>query len=337
MTSKIFPRPALLRLTIAIAFSAVAFLGLAPVSEAAGSFQRWLDGVRAEAGRKGVSKEILDKSLAGITLDPRVIEKDRKQPEFDWTFERYQKLVVSPEQIANGRRNFRLNKGLLDDASEITGVPSQIIAALWGVESRYSKRQGDYSVIRSLATLAHDGRRSKYFRRELIAALRILEEGHIAPEKMLGSWAGAMGQIQFMPTSFRAYARDGDGDGRRDIWGTSEDVFLSAGTYLKRAGWVKSQTWGRPVTLPKKFSRRLIGRKVKKSVAAWRKLGVEIPAGAGGKKIEGKTKGRIVQPDGAGTQAYIAFRNFEVIRRWNPSDYFALAAGLLSEEILKQD
>lgn len=295
-------------------------------------FQRWLDGVRAQASRAGVSKEILDKSLAGITPDPRVIEKDRKQPEFDWTFERYRKLVVSEEQIKNGRRNFKSNKGLLDDASEITGVPPQIIAALWGVESRYGARQGSYGVIRSLATLAHDGRRSKYFRRELIAALRILEEGHIAPEKMLGSWAGAMGQIQFMPTSFRAYARDGSGDGRRDIWSTAEDVFLSAGTYLKRAGWKKDQPWGRAVTLPKKFSRRLVGRKVKKSVATWRKLGVKIP-----EADSGKLRGRIVQPDGAGTQAYIAYRNFEVIRRWNPSDYFALAAGLLSEEILKQD
>ncbi len=317
-------------LAAAALFSAAALLPTPPAA-AAGNFQKWLDGVRAEAGRRGVSKPVLDDAFAGLTPNPKVIEKDRKQPEFDWTFERYRKLVVSDEQVANGRRNFRSNRGMLDDASEKTGVPPQIIAALWGVESRYGARMGDFDVIRSLATLAHDGRRSRYFRRELIAALRILEEGHIARDKMLGSWAGAMGQIQFMPTSFRAYALDGSGDGRRDIWGTDADVFFSAGNYLKRAGWVKGVPWGQAVTLPKKFRRSLIARNNKKSVAAWRKLGVEIPGASG------KLRGRIVQPDGKGSPAWIAYKNFEVIRRWNPSDYFALAAGLLSEEILKDE
>jgi membrane-bound lytic murein transglycosylase B len=195
----------------------------------------------------------------------------------------------------------RAHAPLLHRIGDAHGVPPGIIVALWGIESEYGTKMGTYSVIGALATLAYNGRRPKYFRSELLAALKILAQGHITPERMVGSWAGAMGQCQFMPSSFLAMAADGDGDGKRDIWGSRADVFASAANYLRKSGWRSGLRWGEEIT----------GQPT-------------TPAPPGG---------RIVRPEGAGGRVYRATANFNVIRRWNPSDYFALAVGLLSDRV----
>ncbi|QQS12717.1 MAG: lytic murein transglycosylase [Rhodospirillales bacterium] len=265
------------------------------------AFQQWLRGLRAEAMSKGVDAATLDRALRGVEPVPRVLELDRHQPEFKLTYQKYLDIVVSEERVNRGRAMMRENAALLDRISGAYGVPSNVIVALWGAESLYGSRMGDFSVVAALATLAYHGRRPQFFRSELIAALRILAQGHIAPDKMIGSWAGAMGQCQFMPTSFLAYAVDGDGDGRRDIWGTRADVFASTANYLRKAGWQTGLRWGD-----------------------------EVPAGTGA-----AAGGRIVTPEGAGGRTYRTTQNFRAILRWNQSDFFALGVGLLSDRVAR--
>lgn len=291
------------------------------------SFASFLDSIRREAARAGVSQATLDAALANLSPDPEVIERDRNQPEFDWTFSRYLEVVVSEEQIANGRARFAEHRALLDEVSARYGVPPQVIAALWGVESRYGARTGDFDIVRSLATLASDTRRPARFRPELIAALKILDGGHVDAGDWSGSWAGASGQVQFMPTSFVAYAVDYDGDGRRDIWHTPADIFASAANYLVEADWNPGLRWGREVTLPAGFDAGLAGRERRRTLDAWRRLG--LVAGSGG----GNIRAALLLPDGPGGRAFLIYRNFDVIRRWNPSDWFVLAVGVLSDRI----
>lgn len=298
-----------------------------PAAAAPPPFKIWLQGVRKEALRQGISAATLDRALTGLRPDPRVIVLDRRQPEMTWTFAKYRRLVVSKARIAAGRRMLRRHRTLLARVTAKFGVPSAIIVALWGIESRYGKRTGSFSVIRSLATLAHEGRRRRYFRKELLAALRIINRGDIAPARMTGSWAGAMGHIQFMPSSYAAYAVDLSGDGRRDIWANRADIFASAANYLARNGWVAGQRWGRRITLPRRFPRRFVGTRIRKKISRWKALGVRTPVSGSGMSAA------IVQPDGPGTPAYFVYRNFKVIRRWNPSDYFALAVGMLSDRL----
>ncbi len=293
-------------------------------------FDTWLQGAREEALSLGVSNGTVDTAFADLTPDPRVIKLDRKQPEFTLTFAQYLDRVVTEKQVAVGREKLRQHRALLNQVSARYGVPPQIIVALWGVETRYGTRTGDFDVIRSLATLAYDGRRSKFFRKELMDALRILDEGHISRASMRGSWAGAMGQSQFMPSSFRAYAVDHTGDGRRDIWRTEADVFASAANYLASNGWVRGQRWGRPVTLPAGFDHSLTGRKTRKKISVWKKRGVKARTGGG------DLMASVIAPDGRAGPSYFAYQNFNVIRRWNPSDYFALAVGILSDQVTRE-
>jgi len=263
-------------------------------------FQAWLQGVRREAQAQGVDAGTLDRAFRGIDPIPRVLELDRSQPEFKLSWQEYLDRVVSEERIARGRENLRSNAALLSRISDSYGVPANVIVALWGIESHYGTKMGTFLVVGALATLAYHGRRPKYFRAELMAALKILAQGNITPERMLGSWAGAMGQCQFMPTSFLSLAVDGDGDGKRDIWGSKADVFASAANYLRKAGWQAGQRWGDEVT-------------------------GQPTAGVGG---------RLVTPEGAGGRTYRVTSNFNAIRRWNPSDFFALAVGILSDRVV---
>ncbi len=286
--------------TILAATTAVAPL-LARQASADPAFQAWLQGVRREAQAQGVDAGTLDRALRGVEPIPRVLELDSAQPEFKLTWQQYLDLAVSAERVARGRELLRANAALLARAGDAYGIPSNLIVALWGVESQFGTKMGTFSVIGALATLAYNGRRPKFFRAELIAALRILAQGHITPEKMLGSWAGAMGQCQFMPTSFLASAVDGDGDGRRDIWGSKADVFASTANYMRKAGWRPGLRWGDEVT----------GQ----------------PAGGA------PPGGRLVTPEGAGGRLYRTTANFGALRRWNASDFFALAVGILSDRI----
>jgi membrane-bound lytic murein transglycosylase B len=291
----------------------------------------WLDALRAEAIQRGIRAETLDAALHDIKPIPRVLELDRRQPESSMTFAEYLKIVVPSSRVQRGRALLAQHKPLLEEISATYGVPASVVVALWGVESDYGRRTGGFSVIGALATLAYDGRRGSYFRGELLNALQILNEGHITLAQMTGSWAGAMGQSQFMPSSFLSRAVDYDGDGRRDIWTTQGDVFASAANYLKQAGWRQGQPWGRRVTLPAGFDASLIDLKVTKTPAAWQALGVRD---AQGKALpESSRDASLVAPDGPNGPAFFVYHNFRVLLKWNRSTYFGTAVGLLSDQI----
>ena len=293
------------------------------------SFQEWLKGVRQEALAAGVSQEVLDRAFRGIKPIPRVIELDRSQPEFKLTFKQYLDRVVSDKTVWDGRRLYREHQDLLKKIGDQYGVEPQYIVALWGIETRYGKLTGGYPVIAALATLAYDGRRSAFFREELIRALKIIEGGHIAVEDMDGSWAGAMGQVQFMPSSFATYAVDQDGDGRSDIWDNVPDALASAANYLSRSGWQKEQGWGGKVSLPEGFKKDDIGEDIRKTLKEWQQLGVSGKGVSG----PGDLRAYLLQPNKTGGPVYLAYPNYRVILKWNRSNYFAIAVGTLADRI----
>lgn len=294
-------------------------------------FPSWLDAVKAEALGKGISQKTLDAAFHDMKLIPRVIELDRRQPEFTLTFDQYLSRVVPQARVEKGRARLAENKEILEQVSKKYGVQPQYLVAFWGIETDFGRVTGGFKVIPALATLAFDGRRSKFFRRELFHALRILEEGHIAPDAMMGSWAGAMGQSQFMPSSFTGYAVDYDGDGRKDIWTTKADVFGSAANYLSRYGWRGDAKWGRAVKLPAGFDSALADKKTKKTVQEWSALGVTNLDGSALPPAE--LEGMLVQPAGTEGPAYLVYSNYEVILKWNRSHFFAIAVGTLADRI----
>ena len=294
-------------------------------------FAEWLQGLRADARLAGIGDSTLERALAGIEPIPRVIELDRRQPEFTLTFREYMDRVVPPARIEKGRQRLRENRGLLDAISAKYGVQARFLVAFWGVESDFGRLTGGFPVVAALATLAYDGRRAAYFRRELILALEIIDRGHVTPERMIGSWAGAMGQTQFMPSSFRSYAVDHDGDGRIDLWDSRPDVLASAANYLKRSGWKGDETWGRAARLPEGFDARLIGTGVVKTLAEWSALGLTrtdgnpLPARA--------LKASVVRAEEDKGPAFLVYDNYRTILKWNRSTFFAIAVGSLADRI----
>ena len=294
-------------------------------------FGDWLAEFRVEAAEAGISPAVLDAALANLKPIPRVIELDRRQPESTQTFEEYLAKRVTVGLAREGRRLLDEHRALLDAIGEKYGVQPRFIVALWGAETRYGKYTGGFSVIASLATLAHDGRRSKYFRGELLNALKIIDAGHISADKMTGSWAGAMGQSQFMPSSFLHYAVDYDGDQRRDIWGTHADIFASAANYLARAGWRSDQTWGRKVRLPDGFDPTLADLGVAKRLGEWQALGVRR---ADGSDLPTRDlRASIILPGGEDGPAYVIYDNYRTILKWNRSNYFGVSIGTLADLI----
>ena len=294
-------------------------------------FATWLKGLRTEAIAKGISEKTLDSALAGIKPIPRVIELDRRQPEFTLTFQQYLNRVVPKSRVAKGKRKYNENRALLTEIGKKFSVQPRFIVAFWGIETDFGRHLGGFSVGESLATLAFDGRRSKFFRGELLRALRILDQGHISPQRMKGSWAGAMGNFQFMPSSFENFAVDYDGDGKRDIWTNKGDAFASAANYLSKSGWRSDQTWGRPVKLPSNMDKALIGLNVRKSIGEWQKLGVRRADGSDLPKRN--LNASIVIAKGSGGAAFMVYQNFRVTLKWNRSTYFAVAVGKLAEGI----
>lgn len=300
--------------------------------EAGRDFDSWLRAARAEARARGLASPAVARALAGLRPIPRVIELDRRQPEFTLTLDRYLARVASGKRARKGRRLLRENARALAEVSAKYRVQPRFIVALWGIETDFGRLTGGFPVVAALATLAHDGRRSAYFRKEFFHALRILQEGHIAPEKMTGSWAGAMGQSQFMPSSFLRYAVDHDGDGRRDIWTTKADVFASAANYLRGAGWRDDQTWGRRIRLPEGFDKKLAGLGTRKRLSRWQALGVR--RADGGDLPARDLAASIVWPEPkAGGPAFAVYDNFRSVLRWNRSNFFAIAVGVLSDRI----
>ncbi|MGQ0565838.1 MAG: lytic murein transglycosylase [Gemmobacter sp.] len=302
----------------------------APVADDAG-LQRWLAGFRDRALAAGIAPATLETALAGVRHDPDALRRDRNQAEFTKTIWDYLDTAVSGERVANGKAALARHAAVLDRIEARYGVEKEIVVAIWGLESAYGSFMGDRPLVGSLATLAHDGRRPAFFEEQLVAALRILQAGDVTPDRMAGSWAGAMGHTQFMPTSYLAHAVDFNGDGRRDIWGEDPtDALASTAAYLAHFGWTKGMPWGLEVTLPQDFDFTLSGERVTRPVAEWPSMGIR-PAAGGPLPDHGPAS--ILLPAGHRGAAFLIFANFRVIERYNPADAYVIAVGHLADRI----
>jgi lytic murein transglycosylase len=300
-----------------------------PIADAAASGPRvtaFLDALWADAQKRGITRATFDHALAGFTPDARVMAATRREPEYGKPVGLYVDSIASKSRIAAGSAKTTQWAGVLDAIEAKYGVERGIMLALWGIESSFGAGADRWDVIRSLATLAEARYRDPYFRNELLVALRIVQEGHVARERMLGSWAGAMGQPQFMPSSFYEYAVDFTGDGRRDIWTSVPDVLASIANYMARSGWQRGLPWGFEVALPQGFDYRASrGR-----YAEWTARGVRR---ADGGALPGAGDGFLLFPSGAGGPAFLVTANFNAIKLYNNSDVYALAAGHLADRL----
>ncbi|MCU0840989.1 MAG: lytic murein transglycosylase [Thiobacillaceae bacterium] len=304
---------------------------VARADQAAADFAGWLAGLRQEAMARGIGEPILDAALGGVLPLPEVIALDQRQPEFFDTFLNYLERRVSEQRIEEGQDRLRQHGPLLDGIAARYGVPPVVLIAFWGLETNYGGYLGNFPVPAALATLAHDSRRGEFFRGQLLDALEILQAGHVGPQDMKGSWAGAMGQLQFMPSTFRAYAVDGDGDGRVDLWGSLPDAFASAGNYLNRVGWREHERWGREVLLPEGFDLSQASLDLWKPAHHWARLGV---LQADGNPLpHSDLDAAILLPQGHQGPAFLVYPNFRVIMQWNRSVHYAIAVGHLSDRI----
>ena len=294
-------------------------------------FAQWLQGVRQEAMAQGIRAATLDTALANVAPLPHVIELDRRQPETTLTFDEYIERVVTPQRREAAQAHFDENRALLGEIGERYGVAPAVIVALWGIETDFGRVTGDYPVIAALATLAFDGRRPTFFRHELLSALTIVDREHIDPHRLVGSWAGAMGQSQFMPSSFLNYAVSYRGTAAPDIWTRRDDVFASIANFLARSGWRPDESWGNAVSLPPGVAPGGSAQGPLKPPADWAAIGI--------RRVDGKTlpKGgsaaALIAPDGAGGPVFLVYDNFRVLLKWNNSSYFAVAVGYLADSI----
>ena len=294
-------------------------------------FQTWLEAVRTEALEKGISKATLDSAFYGISPETRVVELDRHQVEFTQTFWTYLRNSVTEGRVAKGRKMLEKYHDLLYEIYLKYGVPPRYLIAFWGLETNFGDNMGGFHVINTLVTLAYDKRRSDFFREQLIDALQIIDKGHITPDRMIGSWAGAMGHLQFMPSTFLQYAVDYEHDGRKDIWNSLPDAFSSAANYLSEMGWNRGELWGREVRIPSDFDLMLAGFNVEKTVNEWSALGVKR---AYNQPLPGsETKGSIILPQGQNGPAFLIYHNFRVILKWNQSINYGISVGHLADRI----
>ena len=299
------------------------------------TLDNWKEKLKIEAIEKGISKNTLDLAIDDFKPIKRVIELDRRQPEFTLTLDQYLKRVIPSRRIKKGRLMLAKNNKILEKIGKKYSVQPRFIIALWGIETDFGRLDGGFSVVHSLATLALDGRRSKFFRKELIRALRILDQGHINIRDMRGSWAGAMGHFQFMPSSFENFAVDYDNDGKRDIWRNKKDAFASAANYLSKSGWKSDQTWGREVRIPEEFDETLINSKSFKRMSKWRSLGIKR---ANGRDLPSRELlGALVKSKDRESKVYLVYKNYFTILKWNRSLYFAVAVGSLADAIVSKN
>ena len=308
------------------------------------NFQPWLQALIEEARASGISESIIEQALVPVTPIPQVISNDRNQAEFVETLAMYLEKRVTDWRINTGRNRLAQHTALLDEVGKRYGVSPRVIVAIWGIETNYGSFTGGTDVIRALVTLAYDPRRAEYFRAELLAALHILQDGHITHPDMKGSWAGAMGQSQFMPSSFRDFAVDFDGDGRRDIWTTEADVFASIANYLAAAGWREGERWGREVAIPADYHQRAAQWQqgdVAHTCSVLRRHTVQLPVMdwqmAGIRQADGEQlpaadiPASIVFPDGPDGKAFLTYPNFRAILRYNCANNYALAVATLAD------
>ena len=312
----------------------IIFIFLFPFSSfAKNNFNEVVLQISKEAELEGISSKVINEFKNKSKFIKRVIELDKSQPEFKLTLDQYLKRVVTPTRIKKANQKYKNNKKLLSQISKHYGVQSRFIVALWGIETDFGRLTGGFSVISALTTLVYDGRRYDYFKKELINALRIVNGGHINISKMTGSWAGAMGQCQFMPSSFINYATDWDKDGSKNIWTSKPDVFASAANYLKRVGWSNKITWGRKVFIGN-FNDEIDEKKYN-LLSYWSSKGL---LKANKEKLPNvKLKARLIIPDGYKNYGYLAYKNFDSLLNWNRSNYFAIAVGKLADSIKEND
>jgi len=287
--------------------------------------------LKQEAQRAGISADVSNDVLDNVQWVEQVIELDRQQPEFTTTFSDYYNKRVTPARVKRGRELMKEHAALLRSISDRYGIPAHYLVSFWGMETNFGSFLGKMNIPDSLATLACDERRSKFFTAELISAMRIIEAGDASRESMIGSWAGAMGHVQFMPSAFLRYAVDGDGDGHRDLWGSIPDALASAGNFLAMLGWQPGLRWGREVLLPAGFDYAQATRDIKKPLRAWSRAGVTDAFGNRLPDID--LPGSILVPGGAQGPAFVVYDNFDVIMRWNSSEYYALSVGRLADRI----
>lgn len=308
-------------------------------------FNEYIVELKSEALEQGFQQKLIDESFSKVKFHKRAVVADRKQPEKVETLDTYLPKRVPSWKIKKARSLYKEHKEVLAKVSADYAVQPRFIVALWGLETNFGKFTGNYNVVSALSTLAYEGRRETFFKKQLWAALTILEQGHIKIDNMKGSWAGAMGQNQFMPTSFLAYAVDGDGDGKKDIWQNQTDIFASMANYLQKEGWNDDLTWGRQVKLPKDFNLSLAipkntgsrknwlkaWSKTEKTLSQWQALGVRRTDGTNLPSVN--IKAALVFPDDENGRAYLAYDNYKSLMHWNLSYYFVSSVGHLSDRI----
>lgn len=316
-----FIKPCLLK----TASMALITASVAAHAEVPSDFMQWRADFTAHAAAQGIQSQGLA-ALSRVTPVRRVVELDRDQPEFTRQLWDYLDTAVSDTRVANGRDTLSRHQAIAAGTEQRYGVPAEVLVSIWGIESNYGSNYGDISTLNALATLAHDGRRHDFARRELLEALRIIDSGDIAPSDMIGSWAGAMGHTQFLPSSYRAYAVDGDGDGIRDIWGSIDDVMASTANYLVKAGWRADEPWGVEVRLPAGFD---FSQTRRRSSQAWADIGVTPVSGT----MPSLDDAAVLAPAGASGPAFLVGQNYRAILRYNNATSYALAVASLADRI----
>ncbi|AWB67929.1 lytic murein transglycosylase [Saccharobesus litoralis] len=329
-----------------VALSLIVSTALVPTwAQSQAEFDKYVAGLKSQALAKGYEQGIVEQAFSNVVFKKKVVKADRNQPEFVETLETYLPKRVPEWKVKKARDLYKKHQVMLEKIGQQYGVQPRFIVALWGLESAFGKYQGKYPLISSLVTLCFDGRREAFFKKELWNALDILQYEKVPYEKLKGSWAGAMGQVQFMPSSFKAYAVDYDGDGIKDVWGNMGDVFASAANYLANEGWNDDLTWGRQVKVPSGFDfehavpQKTRGRshwleqwnKTEKTLAQWQALGVRRADGSDLPKVD--IKAAMMIPDGEKGRIYLAYDNYKVLMHWNRSYYFVTTVGYLSDRI----
>lgn len=294
-------------------------------------FEQCMAQLRAQADEAGIPAQVISRSLNTVKLNERVIELDRSQPEFTSSFSDYYTRRVSETRIETGRKKYREQQPLLQELTREYGIPGHYLVAFWGLETNYGGFLGSIPVLDALSTLACEGRRGDYFSGELMNALRIIQSGDVEASQMEGSWAGAMGQTQFMPAIFLKYAIDHDGDGKRNLWKSTDDALASGANFLQGLGWQREQRWGREVRLPESFDYQLTGFSHQRSLSDWAEQGITLPNGS--PLPQADMQAAVIVPSGHNGPAFLAYQNFRVIMGWNRSESYAITVGRLADRI----
>ena len=294
------------------------------------TFEDFLVQIRQMATEQGVSKATIDKAFFQLSPRPEALKEDKEQPEFNQNFWTYVNKRVTQTRLNNGYDTLKQNSSLLNKITQQYGVPEYVLVSFLGIESNYGYHTGSHNLIQSLATLAFDRRRSNFFTKELIELLKLIDKNKI-PLDAKGSWAGAMGAVQFMPTSVQAYGVDANKDGKIDLWNDKEDIYASAANFLKKNGWAKGEKWGREASIPKNFDYKQTGLEIKKSVNDWAKLGI-LRANRN-RLPNSNMKASLIVPMGYRGPAFLVYRNFDVIMDWNHSILYAISVGYLANRI----